>query len=259
MVNAAGFYASPAGTRAAATAASHVANPSGNATAPVGDKPALKPFADVVMDARAALDAGYERLGKKGDDRTTWPEWKNVVGLKDLDRRTIYAIASNQGGIFSKDEVIAAQFTLSKRQSEAMMAADPTGKDIAPRYRAAISYHDSASPEEKASLEWALGRASAQKAYQDRMRAEGPVPDDVGTANPLVELFIRAMDELEATLLATYDLDTRLWDMPSYKSAMEYWEYAEKSRAAFVMDLVKVLQAECTCNSVTKADDESPS
>ena len=69
-----------------------------------------------------------------------------------MDRRTLFAIASNQGGQFSQAEMDAAQFTMDKQESDAMVAADPFNQDPAAAFKAAINYLDAGSPEEKASL-----------------------------------------------------------------------------------------------------------
>ena len=82
-------------------------------------------FTQVVLDARAALNAGYQKLGKTGDNTTNYDQWENVVGMKNMDRRTLYAISSNQGGLFSQDEMDAANGQMAVQESNAMTAADP--------------------------------------------------------------------------------------------------------------------------------------
>ncbi|MGF1619900.1 MAG: hypothetical protein ACFCUR_04730 [Rhodomicrobiaceae bacterium] len=102
---------------------------------------ALKPFSEVALDARAALNAGYEKLGKVANDQTTASEWFDTVGLANLDRRTLYAIASNQGGMFSETEISAAQSTMADRHSQAIHGF---GKSTADIFKASVDYLDAA-------------------------------------------------------------------------------------------------------------------
>lgn len=105
MIGSLSFRERPAAARVSSQVTA--AKSSSVSTSPVAGAPASGPitFAEVANAARAALDAGYEKLGRKGDEYTTGQEWNDVVGVAALDRRTLYAIASNQGGLFSKDEV----------------------------------------------------------------------------------------------------------------------------------------------------------
>jgi hypothetical protein len=177
-------------------------------------------FSQVVADARAALDAGYKRLGKAGDEYTTGDQWNNTVGLKNMDRRTLYTIASNQGGQFSQSERDAAQITMDKQESDAMVAADPFNQDPAAAFKAAINYLDAGSPEEKASLQWAEARGGAECGYQRCMLEKDQTPEDVSTGNPVVDLFATAGFQLSKT----NDPSKSVQDMPAYKQATKLWE-----------------------------------
>jgi hypothetical protein len=197
--------------------------PKSSTAAPAGlsqQVSAEKAFVDVIGEARAALDAGYARLGKTADHATTGKQWDDVVGLKALDRRTLFAIASNSGGLFSEIEAGIADAEMKRRQSDVMMAADRTGQDPAKAFKAAIDYLDQGSAEEKRSLEWAKGRAAAETLYRWRMRDEGRPPENVGTGNLLVELFIKGYDELTAS----GDTNGDVRSMPSWLKALELWK-----------------------------------
>ena len=173
----------------------------------------------MVADARSALDAGYKRLGKVGDEYTTGDQWDNTVGIKNMDRRTLFAIASNQGGQFSQAEIDAARFTLNKAESDAMTAADPLHQDPAAAFKAAINYLDAGSPEEKGSLYWAQDRGGAECGYQQCMLEKGQTPEDVSTGNPVVDLFATAGFQLSKT----NDMSKSVQDMPAYKQATKLW------------------------------------
>ena len=60
-------------TATASVSSSTAASVCDSVAALTGSPPdtSTEPFSQVVADARAALDAGYKRLGKVGDDYTT--------------------------------------------------------------------------------------------------------------------------------------------------------------------------------------------
>lgn len=180
---------------------------------------ATTPLAQVASEARATLDAGYKKLGKVGDDYTLGKEWDNVVGLKHLDRRSLSAMASNQGGLFSQREMSQARMKMAELESAAMVAADPLDKDPASRFKASVDFLDGASPEEKSSLEWAQSRASAQWGYESLMKWGGRTAENVDTGNIVVNKFVIAWNELSATNDASQDVR----NMPSWRKAIELW------------------------------------
>ncbi|PPQ32539.1 hypothetical protein CCR94_04965 [Rhodoblastus sphagnicola] len=178
-----------------------------------------KSFAQVALDARATLDAGYQKLGKTADYETTGQQWSDTLGLNNLDRRTLYAISSDQGGMFSKVEVDAAQFFMSKQEGDVITAADPLHTNPSAAYKAATDFLDSASSEEKSSLGWAQARGTAQAGYLLTMKNAGRAAANVDTGNPIVNLFANSYAELAATKSAS--LDPR--DMPSWQKAVDLW------------------------------------
>jgi hypothetical protein len=184
---------------------------------PAGD--AAKSFAQVALDARAAINAGYQKLETVGNTKTTAHDWKNTVGFGDLDRRSLYAIASNQGGLFSDQEINQAEMEMANRISDVLLAANPLNQDPAAGYKAVIDYLDAGSSEELVSIDWAQERASAQWGYQTIMRLEGRPAEDVETDNLFVKLFVAAYDELAATNDGSQDVR----NMPSWRRALELW------------------------------------
>lgn len=178
-----------------------------------------KPFSQVIRDVRAKLDEAYKATGISPGGTITGDEWMNEFGMKDMDRRSLYAIVSNQGGLFSSDEVSDAQWQMTQQICDAMKAANPFGSDHAAGAKAAINFYNSVSPEEKASLDWAKGRANSQTAYRMCMRDQGRVPENVNSGNPVVDLFVKAFEELTAT-----DNPSRsVLDMPSWIKGLELW------------------------------------
>ncbi|MBB4200744.1 hypothetical protein CCR94_12670 [Rhodoblastus sphagnicola] len=180
-----------------------------------------KSFAQVTLDARAALDAGYQKLGKTADYETTGAQWSDTLGLKSLDRRTLYAISSNQGGMFSQVEMDAAKIFMEKQEGDVITAADPLHTNPSAAYKAATDFLDSVSSEEKSSLEWAQERGTAQAGYLLTMKNAGRAAANVDTGNPIVNLFAKSYAELAATKNAS--LDPR--NMPSWQQAVDLWTF----------------------------------
>ncbi|AWJ83720.1 hypothetical protein TSH58p_09400 [Azospirillum sp. TSH58] len=218
---------SSAGTRdAAAIDAAAVVTLSETAQASLATQTAgKKDFATVAKDARAAIDAKYAELAANGKPmdymHATQESWDTVYG--GLDRRALFAIASNSDGSFSKDEQNTAQSIMSQQQGQAMMAADPTGNDHAARFRAGVAFLEGVSDEEKASANWAVQRAATQFGYEQSMRSSGREPDDLDSENPLVAMIKGAMDRLkdkspEAVATGGYVKDLK--DMPLFRDGV---------------------------------------
>ncbi len=212
---------SPQKSATASASSSTAASVSDSVAASMGSPvdTSTEPFSQVVANARAALDAGYKRLGKVGDEYTTGDQWDNTVGIKNMDRRTLFAIASNQGGQFSQEERDAAISNMHQQEYDAMKAANPSGQDFAAAFKAAIDYLDAGSPEEKSSLQWAKERGGAECGYQRCMLEKGQTPEDVSTGNPVVDLFATAGFQLTKT----NDMSKSVQDMPAYKQATQLW------------------------------------
>src|SRR3954453_15299835 len=77
-----------------------------------------KPLAQVASDVRASLDAKYAEFKASGSpfDINSWEgkDWYSLMG--NLDRRSLYAISSNQGGQFSDDEQKIAQSIMGQEE-----------------------------------------------------------------------------------------------------------------------------------------------
>ncbi|TWA67171.1 hypothetical protein FBZ82_107144 [Azospirillum brasilense] len=184
-----------------------------------------KDFATVAKDARAAIDAKYAELAANGKPmdymHATQESWDTVYG--GLDRRALFAIASNSDGSFSKDEQDTAQSIMSQQQGQAMMAADPTGNDHAARFRAGVAFLEGVSDEEKGSANWAVQRAANQFGYEQTMRSSGREPENLDSENPLVAMIKGAMDRLKDTspqAVATGGYVKDLKDMPLFRDGV---------------------------------------
>lgn len=135
-----------------------------------------KDIASVIADARAALNT-------PGADLTT------------LDRRALFAIATNNGGQFSSAEQSAANTELTDRFNAALAPAAGTAKltgNVAGIYQAAADYLDAAGPEEKAGSAWAAQRDAVAKGLQAAQQTPNKVPS--GIANDPVAAYLAQPD-----------------------------------------------------------------
>ena len=110
-------------------------------------------IADIAANARAAID----KLLAKANTKAALVDGRATIDLGGLDRRILYAVASNAGGKFTADEKTLAGATLRYRMDEALagpIAASRITGDYAAVYKAGLAYLDKAGPEEKASPKW---------------------------------------------------------------------------------------------------------
>ncbi|MBP2232585.1 hypothetical protein J2847_005916 [Azospirillum agricola] len=217
----------------AAVAAAAVVNLSATATAATtaaAKEPSTgkKDFATVAKDARASLDAAYEKIGRATDMYTTDAEWKTAIA--GLDRRSLYAIASNQGGQFSEIEQGAAKTSMSKQVDTAMGLDDPVAAAnlTSAMSKAEIQFLEGVSDEEKTSFDWAKRRASAQFGYEILSKREGQEPENLDSENPIVKLIKGGLDRLRQT----GDPSQQLEDTPQYKQAVQLSEQLKAASAS---------------------------
>lgn len=89
-----------------------------NASTPDANPKATKDFATVAADTRSVLDASFAKFGEPASIYTPGTQWNEVLG--SLDRRSLYAIASNEGGQFSELEQGHARNAMGQQLAEAM-------------------------------------------------------------------------------------------------------------------------------------------
>ncbi|WP_267428471.1 hypothetical protein [Methylobacterium sp. GC_Met_2] len=205
-------------------------NKANGSVAANGKANAKESFGQVTVRARAFLDGAYIRLNKTADRHTTEHEWRDVINIGKLDRRALYAIRTNHGGLFSEAEIKAATLPVEDLLAAASAAADPRGKDPAAAFKASIGVLDGASTEEKVSLSWITARAKAQWSYENAMRETHPgrIPVTVETSNPVVDLFVKAWREFASSKYNSLD---SVEDTPSWSKAMSLWRIQESKRA----------------------------
>lgn len=127
---------------------------------------ALKPFSEVTGDARAALDAQYATSKANGRVLGGDTSKGDVFDLSKLDRRTVFAIASNSEGKFSKDEQLSAGGELTQR-------AQAFDNSRAPAPLGGFSITDGSVQKLSLSIiEYYTIEASPEEAASDRAKQE---------------------------------------------------------------------------------------
>lgn len=165
-----------------------------------------KSFADVTDAARAALNQTYADMKAEGSPfdpvHATQAEWDRAFG--QLDRRSLYAVASNSGGKFTRDEQDIARSMMARQQGQAMGLYDAgatatTLRDPTAAFAKGIRFLDSVSPEEKASMDWKAQRASLQWSYETTHDRDhrGEKKEDFTIGDPLVNVLVKAFHSME--------------------------------------------------------------
>jgi hypothetical protein len=166
---------------------------------------ATKSFAAVTADARtmltanqAAMKASGHVLGM-GENQGTQADVD--AAFAGLDRRSLFAIASNSEGLFTDVEQKFAQSAMSQQQAGAMGLNNATGfmSDPSAGFLSGIGFLDSVSPEEKASDNWRVNRADLQASYRD------DVAKNVDSGDPVVNLLAKVIQGARDTLTSTTD------------------------------------------------------
>jgi hypothetical protein len=148
-----------------------------------------KDFSTVTADARKALDNFY----KAANVTSPFADDKAVIDISSLDRRAVYAIASNSQGLFTADEQKLAAQELQNRFDAAMKPALEAAKllnDYSSLYKTALAYFDGMSPEEKADPAWTQQRAALSQGYQAALQNPAALPQNIPN-DPLAAFIAR--------------------------------------------------------------------
>lgn len=117
-----------------------------------------------------------------------------TIDMSGLDRRSLFAVAANQGGGFTTDEQAVAAYTMDNNFQNALagpVAASRVTGDYAGVYKAGLAYLDKAGPEEKASAGWAQQRDALTKGLQQATATPGSLP--AGIPNDLVAAYVTSL------------------------------------------------------------------
>jgi hypothetical protein len=163
-----------------------------------------KDFAAVTADARGALDGLYVAAKVKGPIDA---DGKTTIDLSSLDRRSLFAVATNNGGKFSPDEQKIANTELVNRFKDALAPAAATSKltgDFSSVYKAALDFLDGASGEEKATAMWSVQRAAVLKGVQATQQDPTTAPAGI-VADPVADYLAQ---DASGSPAATQDIST---------------------------------------------------
>lgn len=171
-------------------------------------------FPDVAQDARNRMDAKYDAMAASGRpyEANSFEGRDNASLMGDLDRRSLYAVRSNEGGRFTQPEQVVAASIMSQQQGLAMgLYAGPSrmagefnatdgrllAQDYADMDRSGVEFLDQVSDEEKTSIQWAVDRASAQVSYEWMAARNGGTAEDLSSDQPLAKLVASAMQTMK--------------------------------------------------------------
>lgn len=205
-----------------------------NAPAAGGDQ---KSFGQVALDARASMDTQYAAMKASGKpfDRDSKGGIDKYTLMNNLDRRALYAVKSNEGGQFTKEESVIAQMLMGQQVEFAMGLPSKAGtflsssSNFAEGFKNGIHLLDNVSSEEKSSLEWAIGRANAQIAYENAAEVENKVPEKLDSENPIVKLITSSLKAMKlhpnsawttGSLTTAADLKRQPW-FKGYESQLD--------------------------------------
>jgi hypothetical protein len=139
----------------------------------------VKDFSTVTSEARTTLDGLYA-AGKVTEPIDA--SGNTTIDLSSLDRRSLFAIATNNSAKFTPDEQSVAATELNNRFNAALAPAAATTKltgDFSAVYQAALSYLDAASGEEKATAAWSAQRAAVLKGVQATQQDPSTAPSGI--------------------------------------------------------------------------------
>ncbi|WP_165189102.1 hypothetical protein [Caulobacter soli] len=132
----------------------------------------------VVSSARSTLD----KLLGAAKASSALKDGKATIDVSGLDRRSLYAIASNQGGKFSMEEQVVASLQMKANRDTSMSAAASTMRvtgDYAGLYKAALANLEAAGPEEKAMGQWAKDKAALTEGLKQATAKPGVQPTGI--------------------------------------------------------------------------------
>ena len=130
----------------------------------------------VVSQARSTLNS----LLSAAKATSALKDGKATIDVSGLDRRSLYAIASNKGGGFSIEEQVVATLQMNATRDTALAAPASAMRvtgDYTGLYKAALANLDAAGPEEKATAKWAQDKDALSEGLKQAMANPGQAPD----------------------------------------------------------------------------------
>jgi hypothetical protein len=160
---------------------------------------------ELATNARAWFDQQYKSLGIS----SAMLDGKVAVDLTGQSRATLSAVASNNKGVFSKDESAAATQALQSRfdaaVSPSVVIARHTG-DYASLYDAALKYMNEAGTDEQATTAWQDQKQALVDGATAARKAFGKAPDTGNANDPVQALLSKATSS--GSITSTTDIAT---------------------------------------------------
>lgn len=161
--------------------------------------------ADLAAEARKWFDAQYKSTGLA----SPMLDGKVALDMTSVSRETLSAIAANTGGLFSKDEALAAGATLQKRFDDALtphvVVARHTG-DYAALYKAAADYLDKAGADERATPLWISTKKAVDDGLSLAKKSPMQAPQTTDGNDPVAAL-LKQTSQVAAVTDAATDAD----------------------------------------------------
>jgi hypothetical protein len=132
----------------------------------------------VVGAARTALD----KLLADAKATSALKNGKPTIDVSGLDRRSLYAIASNQGGKFPIEEQVVASLQMKANRDASLSASASAMRvtgDYTGLYKAALANLEAAGPEEKAMGQWAKDKAALTAGLKQATDKPGVAPKGI--------------------------------------------------------------------------------
>ncbi len=148
-----------------------------------------KDFTTISTDMRQTLDGLLSDAGLT----SPYKDGALAIDLTTIDRRSLYAMASNGGDLFNAEEQKAAKSELARRFDAALAGPAAVARitgDLTDLYAAGAAHMDGASAEEKASLVWIAQRAALTEAQAAVKNDPGSLPNVAN--DPVANYLVRA-------------------------------------------------------------------
>jgi hypothetical protein len=208
------------------------ASDASNASAAPDSSNAADATTDPLDAIRAWFDDQYDELGIP----SAMLDGKVAVDLSSQSREILSQVASNDDGLFSDDEKVAAAAELSSRFNNAMAShvviARHTG-DYASLYQAASDYLDQAGDAEKATDVWKAQKQAVMEGLSAAKASFGKAPDTGNSNDP-----IRALLDQAAPVVGAIGPDSSTQDVAAYARSMldDQANHARDNGAELVFD-----------------------
>lgn len=166
------------GEATAKSAASVSVTLSADAQAALAAQTDTRSIGAVVSAARAALD----KLLSDAKASSALEDGKPTISVAGLDQRSLYAIASNQGGKFSTQEQVVASLQMKSASDAALSTPTSVMRvtgDYTGLYSAALANLELAGPEERASPQWAQSKAALTEGLKQAKDQPGRAPSGI--------------------------------------------------------------------------------